>query len=81
MLRTNDTPTVPEMEDLLRLIRNAGLQAPKSMTLMVTGGCNLNCRHCWLDCRSLEYSAPVAAEKLTVAINEFTQIGGSRIRE
>jgi radical SAM protein with 4Fe4S-binding SPASM domain len=79
MLCTNDTSAPPEMEDLLRLICNAGLQAPHSMTLMVTGGCNLNCRHCWLDCRSLECSAPVPAEKITAAIDEFTQIGGTRI--
>lgn len=79
MLRTNDTPPSPEKEDLLQLIRAAGLHTPESMTMMVTGGCNLQCRHCWLDCRAVECSSPVAAEKITGAINEFTQLGGTRI--
>jgi radical SAM protein with 4Fe4S-binding SPASM domain len=80
MLRTKDIPCPPpEQNDLLKLIRNAGLHPPESMTLMVTGGCNLHCNHCWLECSSLECAAPVAAEKTTQAIDEFTQIGGRRI--
>jgi radical SAM protein with 4Fe4S-binding SPASM domain len=79
MLRSKAPPLTPEMDNLLGLIRKSGLQAPESMTIMVTGGCNLQCRHCWLDCLSVERSAPVTAEKITGAINEFTQIGGSQI--
>jgi radical SAM protein with 4Fe4S-binding SPASM domain len=79
MLRTKAPPFPPEKKDLIRLIRNSGLYAPESMTLMVTGSCNLQCRHCWLDCYSQECSAPVAVAKITKAIHEFTQIGGSRI--
>jgi radical SAM protein with 4Fe4S-binding SPASM domain len=68
-----------ENEDLLRLIRDAGLHAPESLTMMVTGNCNLNCRHCWLNCHALDSSPPVQADKVTGAINEFTQLGGTRI--
>jgi radical SAM protein with 4Fe4S-binding SPASM domain len=69
----------PENEDLLRMIRAAGLHAPESMTMMVTGNCNLSCRHCWLNCHALDCTPPVNAEKVTGAINEFTQLGGTRI--
>lgn len=79
MMRPKDTPLSIENEDLLRLVQGSGLHAPESMTLMVTGGCNLNCRHCWLNCHSPECSTPVDAEKITGAINEFTQLGGTRI--
>ena len=67
-------------EDLLKRIEAAGLYAPESMTMMVTGGCNLHCNHCWLNCEDLEYSSPVAAEKVTGAIHEFTQLGGIQIK-
>lgn len=68
-----------ENKDLLKLIKDAGLHAPESMTLMVTGGCNLHCHHCWLNCHGLDGSPPLAAGKITGAIDEFAQLGGSRI--
>jgi radical SAM protein with 4Fe4S-binding SPASM domain len=64
---------------LLEKVEAVGLYAPESMTMMVTGGCNLHCNHCWLNCEDLEYSSPVAAEKVTGAIHEFTQVGGTHI--
>ena len=79
MLRPKNNTLSLENEDLRKLIQDSGLQAPESMTLMVTGGCNLHCLHCWLNCHALEYSSPVAAEKIIGAINEFTQLGGTQI--
>jgi radical SAM protein with 4Fe4S-binding SPASM domain len=78
-MRPKDKPLPVKNMDLLKLIQDAGLQAPESLTLMVTGGCNLNCRHCWLDCHALGCSPPVTAEIITRAIDEFTQLGGTRI--
>jgi radical SAM protein with 4Fe4S-binding SPASM domain len=77
--KDKNTSLYPENKDLLTLIRDSGLQAPESMTMMVTSGCNLSCRHCWLNCQSLDRSPPVDAEKVIGAINEFTQLGGTRI--
>lgn len=65
--------------DLIEQIRNAGLHPPETMTLMVTDGCNLHCRHCWLDCQDPQNAAPVAAPKIRRVINAFTQLGGSHI--
>jgi radical SAM protein with 4Fe4S-binding SPASM domain len=80
MSRSQDNTThLPEAEDLLKMIRNAGLHALESMTIMVTSGCNLFCSHCWLSCLSLECAHPVPAGKITGAIDEFTQLGGTRV--
>ena len=66
-------------ENLIAQIKAAGLCAPESMTLMVTDGCNLRCRHCWHDCGTLEKAAPVPTSKILKLIREFAQIGGTRL--
>lgn len=75
-----DNCSSPNHEGLLEKVEAAGLCAPESMTMMVTGSCNLRCNHCWLNCSGLGRSTPVAAEKITGAIDEFTQLGGSQIK-
>ena len=79
MMQPEAAPLSPENGHLLRMIRDAGLHAPESLTMMVTGNCNLSCRHCWLNCHTLDSSPPVPAKKVTGAINEFAQLGGARI--
>lgn len=49
------------------------------MTLMVTNGCNLMCRHCWLDCSSLDRAAPVPQRQITDLVDGFTKMGGTQI--
>jgi radical SAM protein with 4Fe4S-binding SPASM domain len=61
--------------NMMKRIQAYGLSPPKTMTLMVTGGCNLYCRHCWLDCQPLENAAPIAASKITRVIDGFSQLG------
>ncbi|MGD9366379.1 MAG: radical SAM protein [Desulfobacteraceae bacterium] len=75
---TNRTPSTGKT-DLIEQIRDAGLHPPETMTLMVTDGCNLHCRHCWLDCKNPESASPVAAPKIRRVINAFTKLGGSHI--
>ncbi len=65
--------------DIIEQIRKAGLHPPQTMTLMITGGCNLFCRHCWLDCSSLDQAAPVPARHIFNLIDAFTQLGGAKI--
>jgi radical SAM protein with 4Fe4S-binding SPASM domain len=64
---------------VIGLIRAAGLHPPESMTLMVTDGCNLQCRHCWLDCQPLGAATVVSARKIEALIDDFVQLGGTRI--
>lgn len=63
--------------DLIDQIRAAGLDTPETLTLMVTDGCNLYCRHCWLDCHSLKDAAPVPASSIMRVVDDFTHVGGT----
>jgi radical SAM protein with 4Fe4S-binding SPASM domain len=65
--------------DLIEQIHACGLHPPEAMTLMVTDGCNLNCRHCWLDCRSLRNAVLAATPKILGVIDAFARLGGTGI--
>jgi radical SAM protein with 4Fe4S-binding SPASM domain len=67
------------MSDITDHIVAAGLHAPEELTLMVTDGCNLACRHCWLECRRLPLAAPVRLAVLERVISNFIDLGGKRI--
>jgi radical SAM protein with 4Fe4S-binding SPASM domain len=64
---------------LMAQIRNAGLHPPETMTIMVTDGCNLHCRHCWLDCKDTQNASPVSVAKIRQVINAFAELGGSQV--
>lgn len=74
----NESETT-EKQNLIAQILTAGLHPPETMTLMVTDGCNLRCRHCWLDCRSLAKANRVATSKIQQLIKDFSQLGGTHI--
>lgn len=71
--------TVPKQSDTIQRIRDTGLNPPEALTLLVTGGCNLHCRHCLLDCRSHTEVEPVPTEILLKRISEFAALGGKQI--
>ena len=68
-------PTHPEK--VIQCIRDAGLQPPEMLTLMITGNCNLQCRHCWLDCGLKNAAGPVAVKVACGIIEDFTRLGGT----
>ena len=70
---------MPEQSDTIQRIRDTGLNPPEALTLLVTGGCNLHCRHCLLDCGSHTEVEPVPTEILLKRINEFADLGGKQI--
>jgi len=72
------TLTLTNRGSILR-IRNAGLNPPEALTLQVTNGCNLHCRHCILKCRFHDKVDPVPTEILLKRIVEFAALGGERI--
>jgi radical SAM protein with 4Fe4S-binding SPASM domain len=65
--------------DIRAQIKAVDLHPPESMTLMITDKCNLFCRHCWLDCCTVDRSAPVPARKVTDLADAFAKMGGTQI--
>jgi radical SAM protein with 4Fe4S-binding SPASM domain len=61
------------------LIRSFGLIAPKTLTIMITNGCNLQCSHCWPDSLPSHLVQPVASEKVESIIQNFYQIGAESL--
>ena len=58
---------------------DAGLKPPETLTLMITRGCNLNCPHCLLECRQVDQTLPVPADRIKRIISDFTGIGGKAL--
>jgi radical SAM protein with 4Fe4S-binding SPASM domain len=65
--------------ELIGQIRDAGFQRPESLTIMVTDGCNLRCRHCWLDCPALADAVVVDSAKILRIIDRFIPLGVRRV--
>ena len=68
---------VANPEKVIQGVRDVGLQPPELLTLMITGRCNLHCRHCWLDCRPDSAAGPVPAKVVRGIIDDFTRLGGT----
>jgi radical SAM protein with 4Fe4S-binding SPASM domain len=79
MIEQKNEYEATDKAELITQIKAAGLHPPETMTLMTTDGCNLRCRHCWLDCRSLEKANRVSTAKVQRVINGFGQLGGTHI--
>jgi radical SAM protein with 4Fe4S-binding SPASM domain len=77
--KPNKEHLVTSPGNIIAQIKAVGLHPPHSMTLMVTDKCNLFCRHCWLDCCTLDKAAPVPARKITDLADAFAKLGGTRI--
>lgn len=64
-------------EKVIQSIRDAELQPPEMLTLMITDRCNLQCRHCWLDCGPDSPAGPMPANIVCDIIDGFTRLGGT----
>ncbi len=60
-------------------IIDAGLNPPELLTLMITWGCNLSCRHCLLDCLPVHQAVPIPDHIIMRIVTEFSQLGGNRL--
>ena len=69
------TPT-----DIPDMLRNNGLCPPATLTLSITGSCNLACRHCWVDAGTDTAAGHAPEQLLRRLIGEFAGIGGTGIR-
>jgi len=64
---------------LLGEIKKTGLRPPRVVTLMITNGCNLKCRHCWPESLSHEAVLPVPVQPLKGLIMGFNRLGVEEI--
>ena len=58
----------------------AGLQPPKTLTVAITGACNLSCRHCWPEAGEPTSAGHVPSETVSRLLGEFSALGGEGIR-
>lgn len=62
------------------LMREAGLKPPRTLTIAITGSCNLFCRHCWVEAGPRHIQSHVSRQLILNAINEHVEMGGGGIR-
>jgi radical SAM protein with 4Fe4S-binding SPASM domain len=62
------------------ILKRAGLRPPKTLTLAITGACNLACSHCWVEAGTSSSAAHVPERTLRRLIEEFAALGGEGIR-
>jgi len=58
----------------------AGLHRPVTLTLAITGACNLACRHCWVRAGEASASGHVPLQAVRRIVEEFAALGGKGIR-
>ena len=75
MKQSKKTKPSTSTQELIAQIQAAGLYPPEAATIMVTGQCNLDCRHCLLDCGALTNASPVDASILLPVINDLARLG------
>lgn len=64
----------------LETLKLHGLRVPKTLTLAITGACNLTCRHCLVDAGVSSSTAHVPKKTLLRLVKEFATLGGQEIR-
>jgi radical SAM protein with 4Fe4S-binding SPASM domain len=58
----------------------SGLRLPKTLTIAITGACNLTCKHCWVAAGEGGSAGHVATETVSRLIKEFADLGGEGVR-
>ena len=61
-------------------LRLAGLLPPKTLTVAITGACNLSCSHCWVAAGETASAGHVPGETLRRWLGEFAALGGEGVR-
>ncbi len=62
------------------VLHSAKLRAPKTLTLAITGVCNLKCSHCWVDAGLASSAAHVPEAEVIRLLEEFAALGGKGVR-
>lgn len=56
------------------------LRPPRTLTLAITGVCNLTCLHCWVEAEPCSSVAHVPGRTLRRLVEEFAAMGGEGVR-
>lgn len=65
---------------LIALLKKHGLQPPKTLTVAITGACNLHCAHCWVDAGCSASASWVPTQSILSRVEEFAVLGGTAVR-
>jgi radical SAM protein with 4Fe4S-binding SPASM domain len=68
------------LPETVKILRSKGLRPPKTLTLAITGTCNLACLHCWVEAGPAPSAAHVPEQTLLRLIEELAALGGEGIR-
>ena len=66
--------------EVLQQLDSAGLRPPKTVTLAITGACNLSCHHCWVEAGGRTASDHVPVLLLKKMIASINALGGEGLR-
>ncbi len=66
--------------EAVEILVREGLRPPKTLTLSLTGACNLQCTHCWVDAGVTSSASHVPSKTLRRIIAEFADLGGEGVR-
>ena len=69
-----------EPYESVETLKQYGLSPPATLTLAITGACNLLCCHCWVRSGDASSHAQVPTPALGRLMEEFARIGGTGIR-
>jgi radical SAM protein with 4Fe4S-binding SPASM domain len=70
---------LPTAAQLLRRLTQAGLSAPRQVTLAITNRCNLRCGHCWPESGPDEDAPAVPTASIIRLIDAMVALGATRI--
>jgi radical SAM protein with 4Fe4S-binding SPASM domain len=66
--------------ETLGILQREGLRPPQTLTLAITGACNLVCRHCWVEAGGAASAGNIPTPTVRRLIEEFAALGGESIR-
>jgi len=69
-----------QASEVLQQLHKGGLRPPLMLTIAITGDCNLECSHCWVEAGKTSPDSHVSLDTLRRLIKEFAAMGGEGIR-
>ena len=68
------------LEAMKETYRRHGLHPPQTLTIAITGACNLSCGHCWVEAGEATSPPHVPTETASRILTEFAHLGGAGVR-